>query len=49
MLEFCAVTDADVGSQQASQIVQLLQSGAAYLTGQCSLTVAFLLLSLRPL
>jgi len=28
-----AVTDADAGSQQASQIVQLLEAGAVYLTG----------------
>jgi len=33
-----AATDGDVKGQQASQIVQLLQSGAVYLTGKFYLT-----------
>jgi len=34
------VADGDVSNQQASQIVQLLQAGAVYLTGELLVTVA---------
>ena len=34
------VTDAEAGSKQASQIAQLLQAGAVYLTGKMVLTIA---------
>jgi len=37
------VADGDVSNQQASQIVQLLQAGAVYLTGELLLTVVFCL------
>jgi len=37
------VADGDVSNQQASQIVQLLQAGAVYLTGKRLLTVVFCL------